>query len=181
MIYCFSSYDDLDARQLMDLYAEGNEENADYFYPDEPDRAKAVAAVEADFLNFLKEKFFTAPGRTYWVLEENGIYISALRLAELDGRLFYLEALETRPDFRRHGYAAKLLRGVVEALTPGGGFRICDCVRKKNAASIKTHEACGFAIVPGPGYDYLSQTSDEGDYGMELRFDGISRGHAGKK
>lgn len=44
-IECFG---DLDSGKLMDVYAEGSEENAEYFYPDEADRAAAVQRVEAE-------------------------------------------------------------------------------------------------------------------------------------
>ena len=44
-IECFG---ELDSRKLMDVCAEGSEENAEYFYPDEADRAAAVQRVEAE-------------------------------------------------------------------------------------------------------------------------------------
>ena len=167
MLLQVNAYSDVDPRKLMDLYAEGNLENAEYFYPD-LDRVTGMKKVEDDFLAWLRTDFMKKPENTYWVLEENGVWVSALRLTELEGRLFYLEALETHPDHRRRGYAAKLLNEVAEALKKQGPFRICDCVSKRNTASIRTHERAGFRIVSEEGYDYLQKETYEKDYGFEL-------------
>ncbi|MBR0200707.1 MAG: GNAT family N-acetyltransferase [Oscillospiraceae bacterium] len=53
-----------------------------------------------------------------------------------------------------------------------GPFRLCDCVDKRNTASLKTHEACGFRIVSEAGFDYLQEEADNRDYGLEYRYDG---------
>lgn len=151
----------------MDIYAESNGENAEDFFPDE-NREEGVRKVEENFLAFLKNEFFAREGNVYYVLEEEGVWTAALRLSELPNRLFYLEALETRPDMRRRGYAAKLIRKVAAELKKGGEFRICDCVSKRNIPSLKTHESCGFRAV-GDGYDYLSGESCDREYSMEYR------------
>lgn len=44
----------LDERKLMDVYAESNLENTDFFCPEEPDKEAAVRMVESGFLDFLK-------------------------------------------------------------------------------------------------------------------------------
>lgn len=59
--------------------------------------------VEAGFLDFLKNDFFEQDGAAYWILEENGVWVSALRLSRIQTDLYYLEALETRPDQRGQG------------------------------------------------------------------------------
>ena len=166
MLLRFTNFTDLDQRKLMDLYAESNFENTDYFFPDLADKAEAVRKVEAGFLDFLEQKFFQNPGSTYWVLEEDGVWISALRTSPIQSRLFYIEALETGPKYRNKGYGARLLRAVVDALKEEGPFRLCDCVSKKNAASLRTHEKCGFQIVSEAGYDYLSGETDDRDYSL---------------
>ncbi len=171
MLLRFDRYADLDGRRLMDLYAEGNRENAEEFFPDD-DMQTGIGKVEEEFLDFLKNDFMPKPENTYWVHEENGVYLSALRLTELDGRLFYLEALETHPDFRRKGYARKLLTEVIDALKAGGPFRICDCVGKRNTPSVGTHKKAGFRIVSEAGYDYLQKESGEHHYGFEYRYEG---------
>ena len=162
-------YVQLDGEKLMDLYREGNVENTTYFYP-EMDPAIALKRVEQEFLAFLRDDFLPRPENTYWLLVEDGVYKSALQLTELKGRLFYLEALETRIEDRQKGYATELLQAVCDALKDGGPFRICDCVGKSNAASIRTHLKAGFRIVSEAGYDYLQKEADERHYGLSYRW-----------
>ena len=167
MVLQITRYCDLDERKLMDVYAESNYENIDYFFPDETDKDKALGMVENGFCDFLKNEFYSKAGNTYWILEENGVWVCALRLNLIEKGLFYLEAIETAPAFRRRGYATKLLGDVIEELKKEGPFRICDCISKKNTASIRTHEKCGFRIVSEAGFDYLQEESDDRDYGLE--------------
>lgn len=169
MLRKVTEYKEIDERRLMDLYAEGNLENADYFYPDTADKRQAIEKVERDFLNYIETEFFSSPGNAYWILEENAVWVSALRLYTIDAGFYYMEALETHPDFRLRGYASKLLAGVIEELKKQGPFRLCDCVSKKNIASLKTHEKCGFLIVSDQGMDYLSNEVCDKDYSMEYR------------
>ena len=102
MLIKITQYDDLDERKLMDVYSESNYENTDYFFPDEPDKEKAARQVEAGFLDFLKNDFFSKPEAVVWVCEENGTWLSALRTCKVRD-VHYLEALETRPDQRKKG------------------------------------------------------------------------------
>ncbi len=41
---------------------------------------------------------------------------------------------------------------------------------KKNTASLKTHEKCGFKIVSDKGYDYLSNEESDRDYSLEYNY-----------
>ena len=91
----------LDERKLMDVYAESNLENTDFFCPEEPDKEAAVRMVESGFLDFLKNEFFKEPEAICWALEEDGVWVSALRTCKIPEGPYYLEALETRPDRRR--------------------------------------------------------------------------------
>ena len=68
----------LDERKLMDVYAESNLENTDFFCPEEPDKEAAVRMVESGFLDFLKNEFFKEPEAICWVLDEDGVWVSAL-------------------------------------------------------------------------------------------------------
>ena len=172
MLLKIESYARLDERRLMDLYGESNRENVDYFYPEMEDKAAALALVEESFLRFLREDFLPKPENTYWVLEE-GVYVSALRLTEVKPREFYLEALETHPDHRRQGWAAALFREVLTALGEEGSFLVRDCVSKKNAASLKTHEKAGFSVADDGGYDPLRDEKRQGEYTMEYRSPGL--------
>lgn len=170
MMITITRYEDLDAAKLMRIYAESNYENTAYFYPEETDKDTAMRKVEEGFLNFLKNDFFTQSGASLCVLVENGVWISALRLNRIETGLYFLEALETRADQRGKGYASVLLNDVIESLKKEGPFRLCDCVSKSNAASLRTHEKCGFRIVSDAGYDYLSKEADGRDFGLEYRY-----------
>ena len=79
--------------------------------------------------------------------------MSALRLAPVESG-WYLEALETDPDFRRRGCAKRLIRQVIAKLEEDGPVTIWDSVAKTNAASLATHSSCGFVIVRDEGYSY---------------------------
>ena len=86
---------------------------------------------------------FTKPGAVYAVWEVDGNYVSALRLEPYwDGLL--LEALETRPEERKKGYAVTRIRAVQDWLRKQGGFKVYSHVSKRNTPSLKTHEQCGF-------------------------------------
>ena len=173
MLLKVTEYGKLDERKLMDVYAESNFENTDFFFPDVSDKNTAVKKVEEGFLDFLMNVFFRQQeDASYWVIEENGVWVSALRTCRVEENTYYLEALETRPDQRKKGYASLLLSGVVNEMNKNGAFRLCDCVGKKNTASVKTHIKCGFKIVSEKGYDCLSGEFYSGDYGMEYSYSG---------
>ena len=173
MLIKITEYRKLDPRKLMKVYSESNDENTGYFFPDEPDKKAAVRKVEAGFLDFLKNAFFNRPDAAYWILEVNGAYVSALRTCMIQEGLYYLEALETRPDCRRKGYGTMLLSGVADSMKEKGPFRLCSCVGKKNAASLRTHEKSGFHVVSEEGYDYLDGEADNHDFGLEYCYHGV--------
>ena len=177
VLHVFTEYTALDGPRLMEVYAESNYENTDYFFPDMTDKALAVKKVEEGFLTFLRDEFYAGPGPAYCVWEEAGEWVSALRLNELQPGLYYLEALETRPGYRRRGYAARLLQAVIAHLKDRGPVRICDCVSKGNEPSIRTHLVCGFSIVSEIGHDYLRNMDDPYDYGFEYRCNGQEAHH----
>ena len=167
-------FDGIDERKLMDLYQESNVENIDYFYPDISDRSLGLQKVERKFLDYIKTSFFGKEGNEYRILEEEHIWISALRLYRIKEGFYYIEALETHPAFRKKGYGSYLLNSVIEDLKRQGAFQLCDCVGKRNEASIRTHQKCGFEIVPGPAYDYVREETDEACCGMRYVF-GLDR------
>lgn len=172
MLRRLETFAQVDGRRLMDLYREDNVENTDYFYPDVEDKVEALARVERDFLHYLETDFFPKPGNMYWVLEENGVWVSALRLSETAPGDYYLEALSTHLDFRRQGCAVRLLEAVLAELKAKGPFRLRDCVGKKNVPSLGVHEKCGFRIAAQDGTDYLSGEVNERCYGMEYAWEG---------
>lgn len=170
MLLRITNYSYLDAGKLMDIYAESNLENTDYFYPDETDKDAALKKVEAGFMDFLQNDFFKQDESAYWILEDEGVWLCAARTCRIKNGLYYLEALETRPDLRGKGYASQLLSSLLNVLKEEGSFILCDCVSKKNIASLRTHEKCGFQIVSDEGYDYLQEEADDHDYGLEYRY-----------
>ena len=169
MLITISHSADLDDDKLMAIYAEGNLENTDYFYPEITDKAEAVEKVEHDFCHYIKTEFFNGKNR-YYVWENEGIWVSALRLNCLKDDFYFLEALETAPAFRKKGYATQLLTAVIDALKAKGRFKICVCVGKNNIASLKTHQKCGFNIVRENAYDYLQKEVNDHCYGLEYSF-----------
>ena len=171
MLLRINDFSGIDERKLMDIYAESNTDNIEYFFPDEPDKQLALKKVEDGFIDFIKTEFFAKEGNAYYVLEDDGIWVSALRLNLIENGLYYLEALETRPDCRQSGYAVKLYRGVFNELRKTGSFRILSSVHKENTPSIKAHIKSGFIILPGKALDLLTGESFENEYGFEYRYD----------
>ena len=170
MVIEISDWDSIDGRKLMDIYQEGNIENVDYFYPDAVDKNEALRKVEQNFLDFIKTDFLCGRNR-YMVLECDGLWVSALRLYWVKDRFYYIEALETHPNYRKKGYASRLLSDVLDMLKKQGSFTVCDCVHKTNAASVATHLKCGFVISSDVGYDYLQDSTDGRNYSMQFTYE----------
>ncbi len=133
---------DLDFRALMEVYREGNEENGAVLYPDQPPERR-IGLAEENFDHYLTEMFFPTPGARYLIWAEDGRYVSALRLERYEDGLL-VTGLETRPDCRRRGYAARLLAATLDRVRETGGGPVYSHVRKTNTASLRTHDACGF-------------------------------------
>lgn len=153
-------------RLVHDVYMEGNVENARWKNPNLDDLTEAILAEENDFVAFL-ESFFQKEENSYYVLELDGTWISALRLTKIQD-FYYLEALETAENYRRKGYASLLIREVVGLLNQRGKVIIRDNVSKRNIPSLETHKRCGFEIEQENGVDYLSGEQNERVYGMIL-------------
>lgn len=128
--------------RLMQVYAEGVAENGAEFYPDLSENEQILRA-EQDFYAYLQTGFFTQPGDLYCIWEENGAYVSALRLQRYQDGLL-LEALETHPDQRRLGYACRLIQAVLEELRPE---KLYSHISHRNAPSIAVHQKCGFRKI----------------------------------
>ena len=167
MLIEIHTFDQVDGRKLMDVYRESNAENTDYFYPDISNKDEALQKAECDYLDYIENEFLSDNRNQYMVLEHNGIWVCALRLYHIDDRLYYIEALETHPEYRRKGYAAQLLAGVTDLLKEQGTYTIRDCVEKKNTASLLTHRKVGFVVYSDEGYDYLQNETDAKSYGLQ--------------
>lgn len=141
MLILATSLRQLRFSELMEVYADSNEEKASD-WPNLP-HGYALTLAEQDFRQYLQEVFFPTLGSLCAIWEENGKYVSALRLEPYkDGLL--LEGLETHPDERKQGYAAMLISAVQQHL---GSVKIYSHVSKCNTASLKTHEKCGFRQI----------------------------------
>lgn len=139
MLLIAKSRKELDFRQLMDVYEEGNRENACEQYPHLP-LEQGIAEAEQDFYAFLKEGFYMNPDAFYGVWVVDGCYVSALRVEPYrDGWL--MEAVETKPACRRKGYAKLLMKAVLNQM-PGG--KMYSHIHKKNLPSQKLHEGLDF-------------------------------------
>lgn len=144
MLILAHSLRDLQFGALMEVYADSNEEKASD-WPNLP-RGYALTLAEQDFRQYLQEVFFHTVGALCAVWEEQGRYVSALRLEPYrDGLL--LEALETRPDQRGKGYAQTLIREMQRYLAQQGPVKLYSHIEKRNSASRSVHEKCGFRVV----------------------------------
>lgn len=142
MLQIIGNLKDLAFGELMAVYAEGNRENGEEFWP-ELSAGEQILRAEQDFYQYLREVFFRTKGAVYCIWLQKGHYVSALRLEPYkDGLL--LEALETLPEARRQGHAKALIFAV---LAQYKGQKIYSHVGKRNAASLNTHLACGFRRV----------------------------------
>lgn len=128
--------------KLMEVYSESNLENGRDLWPNETE-GRLLALAEQEFYNYLQQVFFRTSGAQYLIWEADGCYVSALRLEPYrDGLL--LEALETAPQHRGKGYAAALMQAALES---AGSMKVYSHVGKKNAASLRVHEKCGFMRI----------------------------------
>ncbi len=159
------SISDENAVKLMHIYAQSNRENIAHFFPDCTDETQGMKMVETEFTAYIKNEFFAGEGNAYYVLEVGGAWVSALRLHSMKD-FYYMEALETAPEFRNMGYGSKLLSELLCALKAKGAFVLRDNVDKENVASLALHKKCGFKIAEGEAFDYLSNEPDPYSFGM---------------
>ena len=90
----------------------------------------------------------------YYVWEEKGIWLSSLRLHQVSDKCYYMEALETHPEYRKQGYAEKLINNIIEELKGKGSFEIQSYTSIKNIASQKTHKKCGFIVMDKKPFEF---------------------------
>lgn len=164
----FYTLESIDFPKLMDVYRESNEDNLSFFYPEETDLDKGRRLVEQKFYDYLKTDFYNKQGNRYYALEDNGEWLSAIRLFPVEGKdnTFFAEALETAPAHRRKGYARKLMELLFEKLRKEGSFEITDTVNKSNEASLQFHLNCGFEKYKDPACCILNGKVDEKAYTM---------------
>lgn len=151
-------------RLVREVYPEGSLEIAQEKNPELEDLSEAIREEEEYFVGFLK-RFMESEQNRYYVLDIDGRWVSALRLTRLDG-FYYLEALETAPEYRRNGYAAQLIGEVIALIKEGGEVTIRSNVNKSNVASLVTHKKCGFSIELENGVNCLTGEVRDYVYGM---------------
>ena len=125
----------------MEVYEESNRETGAQRWPRLSENEQILGAEE-DFRYFLKDYFFKIEGAYYALWEESGRYCSALRLEPYEDG-FLLAGLETKKDCRGKGFAAKLMQAVLQLETKP----VYSHVSRKNIASLRTHEKCGFRKI----------------------------------
>lgn len=164
MLIEINTFDQLNQKELMAVYRETNMED---IRPDAPDRDDALRQAEEAYLRYLKEDFLVGPGNRCMVWSHGGAWVCALRLYRVDDELYYIGALETRPEFRRMGYAVELLTAVIRLLKERGVRTVRDCVERGNTASLRAHRKTGFVIYRDIGYDYARRADDGESYGLQ--------------
>lgn len=139
MLLVADSVSKLNFSQLMQVYAQSNEVNA-------AERGSSVLDVEQDFYDYLCRPFFSQPNSFCAVWHEGGEYICALRLEPFkDGYL--LSGLETRPEYRRKGYAGKLIEEALKMDMFSTRTPVYSHIHKSNTPSQRVHCACGFVKI----------------------------------
>ena len=144
MLITATNLRELSFGELMEVYTEDNRKNAKKCWPDEPEY-RALALAEQGFYDYLHQVFFRTAQAQYLIWEEQGHYVSALRLEPYrDGLL--LEALATAPAYRNRGYATMLVKAALEQV---GETRVYSHVGKHNTPSLGVHKKCGFSVISG--------------------------------
>lgn len=132
---------DLPFGNLMNVYAQSNFERG-FQWPDEP-AERRIALAEQEFYAYLRQCFFTLPDSRYFLWEEQGRVVSAVR-CEGFGNGVLLTALETDPAYRCKGYATALLKASLQYLKKGDVYVH---IRRDNLASVSIHLRVGFTKV----------------------------------
>ncbi len=128
---------------LLEVYRQSIEKDGRRLRPGAEKREQLRLGEDA-FLSALLD-FFREPGCEYAIWEDAGFYRAALRIQPyLDGTL--ITALETAPDFRRQGFAYRLLHHLCKDASLEGR-RLYSHVHVKNHASLQLHLRCGFRVA----------------------------------
>ena len=144
MLKVFDRYEDMDFRQLMDVYVQWNCDYGKNQYSRHSENLQMLYA-EQDFYDFLIS-FFLNENARYFVWAPQKRYTAALRVQPyMDGLL--LEALETAPDDRRKGYATDLVKATISYYSIQKPWTIYSHIRKSNKESLSVHYKCGFSVI----------------------------------
>lgn len=139
MLQIISKMQDLPFRELTQVYEQSLQQAAARDYPGKDD---GLLQAELDMYAYLKDTFFRIDGARYFIWEEDGHMLCALRLEPYkDGLL--LTALETHPDYRNMGYAGRLMEEVLHEVHGC----IYSHIDRHNIASIVVHRKHGFEKI----------------------------------
>ena len=135
MLRCFYRARELNFEKLCAVYRESCKQLAE-------DKSLPLYQAEANFEDYIREEFFRLHDAFYAIWEEDGQYLSALRMEPYkDGYL--LTSLETHPNHRRNRYGEKLLSSVIDYVNKP----IYAHVHRNNIASLSLHKKCGFERI----------------------------------
>lgn len=166
MLKIINSLQELNFRQLMDVYQEGNSVTGNETYPNLPKNLQIIYA-EQDFYNYL-QIFFKEPTARYAVWVMDGRYVSALRFETYNNGLL-VSALETDPEERSKGFAGLLMKSVLDYLRTYGNGILYSHIHKGNTASLNTHLSCGFQIISHEA-TYLDGSVRSDSYTLSIEY-----------
>ncbi len=139
------------------LYAEDIEKERKRNYKDFS-LTEGLLRAQEDYFQYLREMFFSQYGGKLFVYEEEGRYLSGVRMEPFrDGVL--LSCLVTSPEARRKGYAYNLLHFALEMIN---GTSVYAHIHSRNIASIRLHEKLGFSVLHD--YAYMLDGSLRSDH-----------------
>ena len=153
----------LDVEQLMLLYKDDIETARRERYKSLPE-AEGRLRAERDYERYLRDVFFSQMSARMFVLEEKGVYASAVCLESFSDGLL-LNSLITTSCMRRKGYGEQLVRYALQFLS---GKCVYAHIHYKNKASVALHEKLGFVRLHE--YAHMLDGSVRSDHYTYKRF-----------
>ena len=139
--------DGIDLERLMDIYEESNWENLSMVKSDNKDISDKnilYQKVRTSYKSYIQNEFLKNGNNYLAILKDEKNYLAALRIYDEDD--FYLiEALETKPEYRRCGYGENLLREAFSFFEKGREIR--SEVSLTNKKRLDLHKKLGFKII----------------------------------
>lgn len=148
---------DKDAILLMSIYKENNKKNIHCFFPKIHNEDQGLKMVEEEYTKWLRDDFLKSKNTVCYVWVENDVWVSSLRFHCVANKVYFIEALETHPEYRRRGYAEKLINSIIDRLKENDNFEIRSYTSITNVASRNTHNRCGFLTLDEKPFDYTTQ------------------------
>ena len=102
MLIYITEPSEIDCDKLMAIYRESNGANAKIFFPQIKNVAKARKKAETAYCDYIEKEFLSGKN-AYCILEENGAWVSALRLYKIDGAFISSKRWKRRQSFAAKG------------------------------------------------------------------------------